>query len=278
MLKGAAHIHFKEGERGPEEATLGFREAIRCLENSQIEEVVATFHLRHPTDLRLARPNILIELVTDYNGPIKLSLMPEANMVFHQTLFRSRKRVFHDIDIWKNLDIQQDLFTKLLSGWIVSAHFTTKLGWTKTKDADLAPEQTYQYMLPLYKEIIYQDWHGWIGHPFKWCIGNDSDRVFQSFLSAAHDTGRIVEIPINQVRRYSKLSMQIVRESILQFRPEIIAKFGVRSTKTNTPLVAITLDAHNLSDLESGLEKTFYIAEYLIQEGVQPSQIWGWRT
>jgi len=248
------------------------------LEKQGIKQVVATFHLRHPSDLRLATPQSLINLIEEYDGPVKISLMPEANMVFRRKPCSGTTHISHDIAMWKRMNVQQTQFRSLLEGWIVSAHFTVRLGWTKNNDADLAREQTYELMSHLYCRIMYQGWLGWIGHPFQWCVGDSIQTAIRRLLSTAVQTGHIVEIPIKPVRKRSNLTIQDARESIPMFQPEIIAEFGAYAVQTGVPLVAISLEAHHLCDLQFGLEKAYYIADWLASEGVRPEQIWGWRV
>jgi hypothetical protein len=42
---------------------------------------------------------------------------------------------------------------------------------------------------------------------------------------------------------------------------------------TGKPLVAISLDAHPLADLEFGIENAIQVAEWLIAERVHPTQV-----
>jgi hypothetical protein len=44
---------------------------------------------RHPRDLRPATPALLLEKIAQYRGPVKLTLMPEANATA-----RCRRRCF----------------------------------------------------------------------------------------------------------------------------------------------------------------------------------------
>ncbi len=264
MVRGIAHVHFREGERGPEEATLDFDEGLAILEEHAIEELVVTFHLRHPADLRPATPAPLLEKITQYRGPVKLALMPEANLVFSASGSNGRAAVSHDIDTWRHLDIPQERLSPLLAGWIVSAHFTKALGWTKEKDTDRSREQTYACAAHLYEKIMRQDWRGWIGHPFRWCSGGDPRKALKRTLAAAVETGRIVEIPLHHLHRGERPSGPMLR-------PAIIAEFG------GTPLVALSTDAHHKDQLKEGIETTFWVAEWLVSEGVRPEQIWGWR-
>jgi hypothetical protein len=278
MLKGIAHVHFREGERGPQEATLDFEVAMRLLEKQEIEEIVATFHLRHPTDPRPATPQHLLDLIREYNEPINIHLMPEANLVFESNSATSGSRISTDIETWHDLNVQPTEFTSLLAGWIVSAHFTAKLGWSKSRDSEDAYEQTYEFMLPIYHQVMQQNWPGWLGHPFQWCAGYEIDKAIEGLLATAVETKRVIEIPIKPIRRYAKLTVQEVRTSVPLFRPDIIAKFATYSIQTGKPLVAISLDAHHLADLEFGIENAAQVAEWLIAEGVHPTQVWAWKT
>jgi hypothetical protein len=278
MLIGAAHIHFIEGERGPQEATLAFEDAMRYLGAHGIEKVVATFHLRHPSDLRLATPASLINLIEEYDGPLSIDLMPEVNLVFHSDNVVLTEKVSHDIAFWKDLDIEHDRLTRLVKGWIVSAHFTAKLGWSKMSDEQSAPEQTYEVMAPMYRTVMQQEWSGWIGHPFQYCVGDHLEEAMYDLLRTAIQTGHLIEVPIKPVRQKRQLTIREVRESIPQYCPNIIAQFAQYSEQTNVPLVAISIDAHHLSDLEFGLDNSNRVAEWMIQEGVSPAQIWGWKA
>jgi hypothetical protein len=265
MVRSVAHVHFREGERGPEEATLGFDDGLAILEEHAIEEAVVTFHLRHPTDLRPASPGPLLEKITQYRGPVKLTLMPEANLVFSPSGSKDDPAVSHDIETWKDLDVPQDRLSPLVAGWIVSAHFTKALGWTKKKDGDSAREQTYACAAQLYEKIMRQHWPGWIGHPFRWCGGADPRHSLRRTLRAAVETGHIVELPVQGFLRGHSRSAPMLQ-------PAIIAEFG------GQPLVAISTDAHNKDQMKERIEATFHLAEWLVSEGVRPEQIWGWRS
>jgi len=276
MLAGVVHLHFQEGERMPGEATLGFEKAMWLLEAHGIRQIVATFHLRHPSDLRLARPQLLLRLIEEYDGPIRISLMPEANLVLRGSSLPVTKRISHDIATWKRMSVRRSRLRSLVSGWILSAHFTRKLGWSKHKGVASASEQTFEFMIPLYCQIMRQEWRGWIGHPFQWCAGGNVEESVRRFVTAAANKGRIVEISVKPVRGRSNLTIQEIRESISMFRPDIIAEFSSYSMHTGDPLAAISVDAHSLTDLELGLENASRVAEWLVAEGVRPEQIWGW--
>jgi hypothetical protein len=265
MVRSIAHVHFREGERGPEEATLEFDDGLAILEEHAIEEAVVTFHLRHPTDLRLATPAPLLEKITQYRGPVKLTLMPEANLVFSPSGSEDDPAVSHDIETWKDLGVLADRLSPLVAGWIVSAHFTKALGWTKKKDGECAREQTYACAAQLYEKIMRQRWLGWIGHPFRWCGGADPEQPLKRTLKAAVETGHIVEIPAQGFLRGSRRPSPMLQ-------PAILAEFGGK------PLVAISTDAHHKDQLKEGIEATFQLAAWLVSEGVRPEQIWGWRS
>lgn len=263
MLKGIAHVHFREGERGPEEATLGFDEGLRILEHHGMEEAVVTFHLRHPSDLRPATPAALLDRITQYRGPVRLTLMPEANVVFSPSGPKDDPAVWHDIDTWRDLDVPQDRLSPLLAGWIVSAHFTRALGWSKRHDGDHAPEQTYTCAAQVYEKVMQQPWQGWIGHPFRWCGGKEAGPALRRTLAAAVATGHLLEIPVQDFHRG--------KPSGPMLQPAVIAEFDAK------PLVVISTDAHHKEQLKSRIEAAFRLAEWLMREGVRPEQIWGWR-
>lgn len=264
MLKGIAHIHFREGERGPEEATLGFDDGLAILEEHSIEEAVVTFHLRHPSDLRPATPAALLERIAQHHGPVKLTLMPEANLVFSRSGPKGDPAVRHDIDTWRDLGVAQGRLAPLLAGWIVSAHFTKALGWSKDRDGERAPEQTYACVAQLYEEVMRRPWEGWIGHPFRWCRGGDAKQALRRTLAAAVAGGHVIEIPVQDFQRS--------RPSGPMLQPEVIAEFDAK------PLVAISADAHHPDELKQRIAAAFRLAEWLIAEGVRPEQLWGWRA
>jgi hypothetical protein len=276
MLVGAAHVHFLEGERGPEEATLRFEDAIPLLEQAGIQQLIATFHLRHPSDLRMATPGKLLEQIERYDGPLDIRLMPEANMILQRDPDAKALLVQSDIGSVQDLSVEQARLARLLHGWIVSAHFTTHFGWSKSKDHETAPEQTYDTLWPLYCRLMRQGWPGWIGHPFQYCSGPNVDFAVERLLACAAATQRVVEIPIRPVRRQANLTLAAVRERMSMFKPHLIARFRDVS-HTPTPLVAVALDAHHIDDLCFGLDNAARITEWLIAEGVAPTQIWGWK-
>jgi hypothetical protein len=265
MVRSIAHVHFREGERGPEEATLDFDDGLAILEEQSIEEVVVTFHLRHPRDLRPATPAPLLEKIAKYRGPVRLTLMPEANLVFSPSGPEDYPAVSHDIETWKDLSVPHDQLSPLLAGWILSAHFTKALGWTKKKDGERAHEQTYACAAQFYEKIMRQHWRGWIGHPFRWCGGADPQMSLKRTLAAAVETGHIVEIPVQGFGHGNPRSAPMLQ-------PAIIAEFRGK------PLVAISTDAHHKDQLKERIEATFRLAEWLVSEGVRPEQIWGWRS
>src|ERR1035438_2670555 len=265
MVRSIAHVHFREGERGPEESSLGFDEGLAILEEHSIEEAVVTFHLRHPRDLRPATPALLLEKIAQYRGPVKLTLMPEANLVLSPAGSEDDPAVSHDIETWRDLDVPQDRLSPLVAGWILSAHFTKALGSTKNKDKECSREQTYAYAARLYEKIMRQPWRGWIGHPFRWCSGADPQQSLKRLLGAAVETGHIVEIPVQGFLRGNPRSAPMLQ-------PEIIAEFPGK------PLVAIATDAHHEDQLKERIEATFHLAEWLVSEDVRPERIWGWRS
>jgi hypothetical protein len=260
MIKGIAHVHFREGERGPEEATLDFDQGIALLEEHSVQEVAVTFHLRHPRDLRLATPALLLERIAQYSGPVKLTLMPEANLVVSRGSGGDRS-VSHDIGTWDGLDIAHDRLSTLLGGWIVSAHYTKALGWTNQTDDETAPEQTYTDAARSYETIMRQDWQGWIGHPFRWCSGLDPQEPLKQVLTTAIETGHVIEIPVESFDRANPPSTPMLQ-------PAIIAGFGGK------PLIAISTDAHHLDQLKQRLDGTYALTEWLLSEGVRPEQLW----
>lgn len=257
MLRGVAHVHFREGERGPQEATLGFDEGLAILERHSVEEAVVTFHVRHPSDLRPATPGRLLERIEEYRGPVKIVLMPEANVVFSAAGPPNDPAVWHDIGAG-------DEVAGRVAGWIVSIHFTQALGWTKNSDEEHAPEQTFACAARVYEKVMRQDWRGWIGHPFRWCGGGDAKAALRRTLRAAVETGRIVEIPVQDYRRGTPSGPML--------QPSVIAEFPAR------PLVAISTDAHHADQLNQRLEASSRLAEWLLSEGVRPEQLWGWRS
>ena len=258
MLTGIAHVHFREGERGSEEASLGFDEAMAIIEGRGIRRVVATFHVRHPTDLQPAMPRALLALIQSYEGPASITLMPEANMVLRGG---GGQRIGHDIEAWRELDLPREEFAGMVRGWIVSAHFTKLLGWTKDRDKETAPEQTYPLVADLYEELMQQPWQGWIGHPFRHCAGDGRVAALRRLYRAAAETGRAVEVVAHHV------------EEVALMAPEAIAEF---SHRTDRPLVAIAVDAHQRSQLEAGIDQSYALADLLIARGVWPSAIWNW--
>jgi hypothetical protein len=276
MLVGAAHVHFLEGERGPEEASLRFSEAFELMEDQGIKHVVTTFHLRHPADLRLATPAQFINLIEEYRGPIKISLMPEANIVYQRGSYPVKEPISSDISFWRRLDVDLQALERLISGWIVSAHFTTQLGWSTGSDNEKPVEATYEVMSQVYQGVMYQDWLGWVGHPFMYCSGDDLRNAMHLLLSAAVNTERFVEISLKSVGQKLLASPREAREWIPQYCPDVISRFSAYSLKSSAPLVVISLDAHHRGDLTVGIENARRVAQWLIHEGVRPEQIWGW--
>jgi hypothetical protein len=274
MLKGAAHLHFLEGDGKEGCAALKFEETVLFLEKQGVEKLVATFHLRHPSNLQMATPQLLLKLINEYDGNIHISLMPEANMVLGKDTETSQHVISHDIDTWRKLDIDHAAFEALLDGWIVSAHFTSKLGWSKKYDHEFAVEQTYDFMSKAYNKVMCQNWKGWIGHPYQWCRATNKDESIRQLLETAIKTSRIIEISTKPVLRKVNITYDIVRRDIPLFKPELIAQFASYSIETKRPLISICLDAHQPDDLEPGLENASKISEWLINEGVDPMQIW----
>lgn len=270
MLRSAAHIHFREGERGPEEASLRFEEGMAVLERYSIQEAVVTFHLRHPTDLRPASPQVLLQYVAQYDGPVKLTVMPEANLIF-SSQGEDGATVTHDIETWKDVRVSPPNLCSLIKGWILSAHYTKALGWSKEEDSEDAPEQTNNFAARVYAKIMAQDWQGWIGHPFRWCSGKDKIEPLKQTLALALERSHLLEIPaagFDQGKSVSRVMLQ----------PDVIAQFAPQSILNDRPAIAISLDAHHLPELEERIESSFRLAEWLVSEGVQPNQIWGWHA
>ena len=271
MLKSIAHIHFLEGERGPEEASLKFEDGISLLERYSIEEAVVTFHLRHPSDLRLASPQELMKKIVEYDGPVKITLMPEANLVLSSNASGGSPIVTHDIDAGKDLEVVAEGISSLIAGWIVSAHYTKELGWPKKTDEDDALEQTYDCAADLYVQIMAEDWHGWIGHPFRWCTGKEMREPLIRTLAAAAKNAHLLEIPVVEFSPGKS-------SSGINLQSDAIAQFASQSIASGCPLVAISCDAHHLRELSERIEASFRLAEWLVFEGVHPEQIWGWRS
>jgi len=267
MLQGIAHVHFLEGERGPEEASLGFSEALSLMERQGTTQLAATFHIRHPSDLRPATPRALLRLIREYSGPVEITLMPEANMVFSDPLQGRVFPVSHDIDTWTQLDVDHGEFEALARSWIVSAHFTERLGCRKDKNEEIAPEQSYERLGDLYTELMSDHWSGWIGHPFRHCVGDQSETTLRRFVQQAVTTVRTIEVPVGCVVNASD------RSFLLQH--DVLAEY---SQQARHPLIAVSIDAHHRNQLEAGFEQSQRLAERLIADGVRPNAIWSWRS
>lgn len=267
MLVGVAHVHFRGGERGPQEATLDFDDAVGYLERQGMRELVATFHLRHPVDLRPATPQALLNSIAHYIGLLDISVMPEANVVYARD--GNRTMISTDIDAH---------FAGRFKSYIVAAHFTAQLGWSKSVDEERAVEQSFTFMTGAYAQVMLEEWAGWIGHPFQWCSGGDREAAMRTLLRGAIETRRAIEISVKPIRRHTQLTVDKARALIPMFRPEIIAEFATDVTRTGLPQVVISVDAHHLDDLKAGCEKAGIIADWLVAGGVQPAQIWAYNA
>ena len=115
-----------------------------------------------------------------------------------------------------------------------------------------------------------EDWNGWIGHPFRWCSGKEKRGPLERTLAAAVKHAHVLEIPVADFRPGMPLGVMS--------QPDIIAQFAPHSIASGRPLVGISADAHHLRQLNERIEASFRVAEWLVSEGVQPEQIWGWRA
>ena len=76
----------------------------------------------------------------------------------------------------------------------------------------------------------------------------------------------IVDKFTNKSRGFAFVQMATQEEAT-----KAIAEFGGK------PLVALSTDAHHKEQLKERIETTFWVAEWLVSEGVRPEQIWGWQ-